>query len=130
MTMKPSAKRWMVFCARPGFVGKFSSPEEFLDFADRQEANCLILDVRLPGMIGIELQHLLLEMGDTVPIVFLTAHGDTAICELVMNAGASAYLTKPVRRDVLLETVWGAIAMRGGLPPCDAQITPIGPGHV
>ena len=91
-------------------VGKFSSAEEYLAHPEREIASCVILDVRLPGMSGIELQHVLRETGDTVPIVFLTAHGDAAIREMVMKAGARAFLTKPVRRDVLLERVWSALA--------------------
>jgi CheY-like chemotaxis protein len=110
--------------------GKFSSAEEFLASPDRQGASCLILDVRLPGMSGIELQHLICQMGDSVPIIFLTGHGDAAVRELVMNAGALGYLTKPVRRDVLLEMVWSAMSMRGGSAPCDAQSITTGPGHV
>jgi len=92
-------------------VGKFSSAEEYLASPDRQRASCLILDVRLPGMSGIELQHLLRSMGDAIPIVFLTGHGDAAIREMVMKAGALGFLTKPVRRDVLLERIWSAAAM-------------------
>jgi FixJ family two-component response regulator len=92
-------------------VGKFSSAEEYLASPDRQSASCLILDVRLPGMSGIELQHLLRRMGDEIPIVFLTAHGGSVIRDVVMKAGALGFLTKPVRRDVLLERVWSAVAM-------------------
>ena len=92
-------------------VGKCSSAEEFLASPDRQRASCLILDVRLPGLSGIQLQHLLRDTGDAVPIVFLTAHGDAAIHEVVMKAGAMDFLTKPVRRDVLLEKVRSAVAM-------------------
>jgi two-component system response regulator FixJ len=111
-------------------AGKFASAEEFLAAPDRQAASCLILDVRLPGMSGIELQHRLHEMGDEVPIIFLTGHGDAKIHGLVMNAGALGCVTKPVRRSLLLKMVCGAIAMRGGLTPCDAQSITTGPGHV
>ena len=95
-------------------VGKFSSAEELLDSPALQRASCLILDVRLPGMSGIEFQHLIRERRDPVPIIFLTAHGDAEIRGLVMNAGALGYLTKPVHRSLLLQMVCGAIAMRGG----------------
>ena len=101
-------------------AGEFSSAEELLDSPDLQTASCLILDVRLPGMSGIELQqHLIREMSDPVPIIFLTAHGDAEIRDLVMNAGALGYLTKPVRRSLLLQMVCSAIAMRGGLARCE-----------
>jgi FixJ family two-component response regulator len=76
-------------------VGKCSSAEKFLASPDRQRASCLILDVRLPGLSGIQLQHLLRETGDAVPIVFLTAHGDTANRGMVMKAGTLDFLTKP-----------------------------------
>ena len=100
-------------------AGKFSSAEELLDSPDLQTASCLILDVRLPGMSGIELQHLIREMSDPVPIIFLTAHGDAEIRDLVVDTGALGYLTKPVRRSLLLQMVCGAIAMRGGLAWCE-----------
>ena len=94
-------------------VAIFSSAEEYLASPERQSASCLILDVRLPGMSGIELQHLLRSMGDAIPIVFLTGHGGAAMREMVMKAGAFDFLTKPVRRDVLLERIWSAVAMVG-----------------
>jgi len=92
-------------------VGKFSSAEEYLGHSERQSASCLILDVRLPGISGIELQHVLRETGCGVPIVFLTAHGDATIQELVMQAGAVGFLTKPVRRNVLIQQVLSAVAL-------------------
>jgi len=95
-------------------AGKFSAAEEFLESPALQTASCLILDVRLPRMSGIELQHLIREMRNAVPIIFLTAHGDAQIRDLVMSAGALGYLTKPVHRSLLLQMVCGAIAMRGG----------------
>jgi len=93
-------------------VSKFYSAEEYLGCPDRQSASCLILDVRLPGMSGIELQHVLRETGDAVPIVFLTAHGDATIRDVVMKAGAHGFLTKPVRRTVLIQQVLSAVALR------------------
>ena len=95
-------------------AGNFSTAEEFLESPALQTASCLILDVRLPGMSGIELQHLIREMRNPVPIIFLTARGDAQIRDLVMNAGALGYLTKPVHRSLLLQMVCGAIAMGGG----------------
>lgn len=90
-------------------VDKFPTAEAFLEFPERQNTNCLILDVRLPGMSGIELQRRLREMNSTIPIIFVTAHGDAAICDVVMNAGAAAFLTKPVRSDTLLESIRSAL---------------------
>ena len=90
-------------------VDKFSSAEAFLEFPGRQKANCLILDVRLPGMSGIELQRRLLETNFTVPVIFITAHGDASVRDIVMKAGAAAFLTKPVRSDTLLECIRSAL---------------------
>ena len=94
-------------------VGKFASAEDFLSSPELEKTRCLILDVRLPGMSGIELQRRLRETGQTVPIVFITAHGDAAIREMVLSAGAVAFLTKPVRREPLLDQVRTAVAMTG-----------------
>lgn len=92
-------------------VDKFSSAEAFLNSSEQQRTDCLVLDVRLPGMSGVELQRRLLEMNVAVPIVFVTAHGDASLRELVMKAGASGFLTKPVRREMLLASIREAIGI-------------------
>jgi two-component system, LuxR family, response regulator FixJ len=93
-----------------GFMtSTFASAEDFLDSADWRDTACLILDVRLPGMSGIELQKRLTEAGRQVPIVFVTAHGDASLRDLVMKAGAAAFLNKPVRSDTLLREIRTAI---------------------
>jgi FixJ family two-component response regulator len=90
-------------------IDTFASAEEFLDFPDRGKIACLILDVRLPGMSGIELQRRLLEIDNPVPIIFVTAHGDESLRDLVMKAGAAGFLNKPVRSDALLKEIRAAI---------------------
>lgn len=90
-------------------VDKFASAESFLECADRQQTNCLILDIRLPGMSGIELQQRLREASFAVPIVFVTAHGDASIRETVIRAGAAGFLTKPVRSETLLASIRAAM---------------------
>jgi FixJ family two-component response regulator len=90
-------------------IDTFASAEEFLDFPDRQKMACLILDVRLPGMSGIELQRRLSDSGDAIPIIFVTAHGDTSLREMVMKAGAAGFLNKPVRSDTLLREIRAAL---------------------
>jgi len=90
-------------------VDAFASAEDFLDSPLRGEIACLILDVRLPGMSGIELQRRLLEAGDATPIIFVTAHGDTSLRDVLMKAGAAGYLNKPVRSDVLLKEINAAL---------------------
>src|SRR6202161_4370274 len=90
-------------------IETFASAEEFLDFPDRKKMACLILDVRLPGMSGIELQRRLPESGDAIPIIFVTAHGDASLREMVINAGAAGFLNKPVRSDTLLREIHAAL---------------------
>jgi FixJ family two-component response regulator len=93
-----------------GFLtNAFASAEEFLDSADRRHTACLILDVRLPGMSGIELQRRLADADNHIPIIFVTAHGDASLCDLVMKAGAAGFLNKPVRSDTLLKEIQAAL---------------------
>ena len=93
-----------------GFVtDTFASAEEFLDSPQRSKTICLILDVRLPGMSGIELQRRLLDANSAVPIIFVTAHGDGTLRDLVMKAGAAGYLNKPVRSETLLKKIHAAL---------------------
>jgi FixJ family two-component response regulator len=86
-------------------VATFASAEEFLERVEPGHASVLILDVRLPGMSGIELQRRLASTGDTTPIIFVTAHGDDSVRDVVMKAGAVAFLSKPVRGDRLLKEI-------------------------
>jgi len=93
-----------------GFVtDTFASAEEFLDSPQRSKTSCLILDVRLPGMSGIELQRRLRDANSEVPIIFVTAHGDGTLRDLVMKAGAAGFLNKPVRSDALLKELYAAL---------------------
>jgi FixJ family two-component response regulator len=87
----------------------FATAEEFLESAHRRRAACLILDVRLPGMSGIELQQRLADAHSAIPIIFVTAHGDAALRELVMKDGAAGFLNKPVRSDALLREIHSAL---------------------
>jgi FixJ family two-component response regulator len=85
-------------------IATFASAEAFLD-SDQRKTSCVILDVRLPGMSGIELQRRLHDANSKVPIIFVTAHGDASLRDLVMNAGAAGFLNKPVRSDTLLKQI-------------------------
>ncbi|WP_448664674.1 response regulator transcription factor [Sphingomonas sp. CJ20] len=88
----------------------YASPGELLA-ADRQDRpGCLILDVRMPGGSGLELQHRLVTAGDAKPIIFLTGHGDIPMSVDAMKAGAVDFLTKPVRDQTLLDAVSVGIA--------------------
>jgi FixJ family two-component response regulator len=90
-------------------IDTFASAEEFLDSPQRRNTTCLLLDVRLPGMSGIELQRRLLDTNRSLPIIFVTAHGDASVRYLVMKAGATGFLNKPVRSDALLKEIHAAI---------------------
>jgi FixJ family two-component response regulator len=91
-------------------VTTFGSAEEFLGSVARQAPAVLILDVRLPGMSGVELQRHLIETGNLFPIIFVTAHGDDCLRNLLLKAGAKSFLSKPVRSDTLLAEIDAAIS--------------------
>ncbi len=93
-----------------GFLSKtFASAEEFLAYEDCDDTACLILDVRLPGMSGIELHRRLKDAGRRLPIIFVTAHGDASLRDSLMRAGASSFFYKPVRSDALLKEIHRAL---------------------
>jgi FixJ family two-component response regulator len=82
-------------------VETFDSAEAFLEGRDPQALACLVLDVTLPGLDGIELQRRLLETRQSMPIIFLTGHGDIPMSVQTMRAGASNFLTKPASAEDL-----------------------------
>ena len=87
----------------------FSSPQEFLDRHDPQVPGCLILDVAMPGLDGLQLQQALIAKGSEIPIIFLTGRGDIPMSVRAMKRGAVDFLTKPVDDEDLLEAVRDAI---------------------
>ena len=87
----------------------FGSAEQFLDSGAQHTAGCLIADIRMPGMSGIELQAKLKEDRCRIPIIFITAHGDAKMRIQAMRHGAVEFLTKPFDNAVLLETVHAAV---------------------
>jgi FixJ family two-component response regulator len=87
----------------------FGSTQELLHADLPERPSCLILDVRLPGASGLDLQQHLASNGNTRPIIFLTGHGDIAMTVQAMKAGAVDFLTKPVRDQTLLDAVAAAI---------------------
>ena len=90
-------------------VRAFASPQEFLQ-AERPDApGCLVLDVRLPGKSGLAVQEDLIRAGISLPIIFITGHGDISMSVRAMKAGAMEFLTKPVDDQVLLDAVHAAI---------------------
>jgi FixJ family two-component response regulator len=90
----------------------FDSAEEFLDSGVQDEAGCLIADIRMPGVSGIELQSRLKADRCRIPIIFITAHGDPKMRAQAICDGAVEFLTKPFDNTVLLETVRAAIELR------------------
>jgi len=89
----------------------FASAEEFLDSGQQQSTGCLIADIRMPGMSGLDLQTKLNSQHCKIPIIFITAHGDTNMRMQALRAGAVEFLAKPFRDEVLLEHVQAALAM-------------------
>ena len=87
----------------------FGSAEQFLDSGAQHTAGCLIADIRMPGMSGIELQAKLKADRCRIPIIFITAHGDAKMRIQAMRDGAVEFLTKPFDNAVLLETVQAAV---------------------
>src|SRR5579863_7977932 len=75
----------------------FSTAREFRDHVRPDVASCLILDIRMPGLSGLEFQRELIASGDHIPIIFITGHGDIAMSVQAMKAGAIEFLTKPFR---------------------------------
>jgi FixJ family two-component response regulator len=87
----------------------FGSAEQFLDSGAQHTAGCLIADIRMPGMSGIELQAKLKADRCHIPIIFITAHGDAKMRIQAMRDGAVEFLTKPFDNAVLLEIVHAAL---------------------
>jgi FixJ family two-component response regulator len=87
----------------------FASTRDLLDAGVLDKPGCLILDVRMPGASGLDLQHQLAASGNSKPIIFLTGHGDIPMSVQAMKSGAVDFLTKPVRDQTLLDAVTAAI---------------------
>ena len=115
-------------------VETFASAQEFLDGFDAERAGCLVLDIRMPGMSGLELQQRLNEIHAIVPIVFITGHGDVPMAVEAMQHGAVDLIQKPFRDQDLIDRINQALEKdrdnRAGLRERDAirrrmqQLTP------
>jgi FixJ family two-component response regulator len=90
-------------------VQTFATAQEFLSGERPDAAGCLILDVRLPGVSGLDLQRELIDANIEIPIIFITGHGDIPMSVRAMKAGAVEFLTKPFRDQDLLDAVQQAI---------------------
>ncbi len=91
-------------------VRSFSSGREFLAAYRPEQAGCLVLDVRMPGMDGLDVQRALWERGAELPIIFITAHGDVPTCARAFRGGALDFLEKPVDDELLLDHIHKAVA--------------------
>jgi len=87
----------------------FATPQEFLQNKRPDGPSCLILDVRLPGINGLDFQHELADAGIRIPIIFITGHGDIPMTVKAMKLGAVEFLTKPFRDQDLLDAIYQAL---------------------
>jgi FixJ family two-component response regulator len=104
-------------------VRLFSSAAEFMLAPRADRPGCLVLDVRLPGMSGLAFQQELANAGVTLPIIFITGHGDVPMSVRAMKAGAVEFLTKPFDDQVLLDAVHAALERDRSRRRDDAGLT-------
>ena len=88
----------------------FASADEFLEKFGEQRPGCLVLDIRMPGLGGLELQEELIKRGNTLPIIFITGHGDVPMAVEAMQKGAVDFIQKPFRDQELLDRIREALA--------------------
>ena len=99
----------------------FASAEEFLQASQLQDTACAIVDVRMPGMSGLELQQHLATIQYPIPLIFITAHGDAEARARALRAGAVDFLDKPFSEEVLLRAIQSALQAsqdNGAGTPC------------
>ena len=115
-------------------VELFGSAQEFLQSKRSDVPSCLILDIRLPGISGLDFQRKLAEANIPVPIIFITGHGDIPMSVRAMKAGAVEFLTKPFRDQDLLDAIHVALERdrarrqrEADLPPCGSALNGLPP---
>ena len=101
-------------------VETFVSAEAFLESIHRENTGCLVADLQMPGMSGLELLTHLAATRSRIPTVILTAYGDSEARRRCLDAGAIAFLGKPFRADALFEAVRSALDQSGGVPDIPA----------
>lgn len=87
----------------------FSTAQEFLSTERADRPSCLVLDVQLPGLSGLDLQYELVNLGEQIPVIFVSAHGDIPMTVRAMKAGALEFLPKPFREQDLLDAIGQAL---------------------
>jgi len=92
----------------------FASADSFLDEHDGSQRGCLVLDIRMPGMTGLELQKKLAQINSSLPIIFITGHGDVPMAVEAMRQGAVDFLRKPVNEEGFLERIANALDRETG----------------
>ncbi len=100
----------------------FSSGHEFLQFADTSAPGCVVVDLRMPGVTGLDLQKQLTMIGSRLPVIFLTAHADIPTSVRAMKAGATDFITKPFANQDLLQAVENAIKLDTERRKADAEL--------
>lgn len=100
----------------------FSSPQEFLERYDPLATGCLVLDVSMPDLDGLQLQQALIAKGCEIPIIFLTGHGDIPMSVRAMKGGAADFLTKPVNDEDLLKAIHIALEAARASRPARAEL--------
>ncbi|MBL0089866.1 MAG: response regulator transcription factor [Ideonella sp.] len=106
-------------------VETFASAKEFLQFQRPDVPACLVLDVRMPGLSGLELQRELAQAGQRVPIIFITGHGDIPMTVRAMKAGAVDFLPKPFRDQDLLDAIAHSLERDGAARHQRAELAEI-----
>jgi FixJ family two-component response regulator len=106
-------------------VRVFSAAQDFMQAKPSDGAGCLVLDVRMPGLSGLDLQRELARTSPGIPIVFITGHGDIPMAVSAMQAGAVGFLTKPFRDQELLDAVQSGIARGRARVSREAVVTDI-----
>ena len=92
----------------------FASGQEFIGFIEAMPSrrfNCVILDVQMPGLNGLDVQERLKRLGNRFPIIFLTAHDEVSVRERALAAGAVAFLRKPFAAELLIKTLRAAVKL-------------------
>ena len=102
-------------------VQTYASAEEFLATFTQEQTGCAVVDLRMPGMSGLELQEMLLRRHARLPLVFVTAHGDIALAVMAMRRGAVDFVEKPFTDERLVEAVRRALGAHARRPDGDEE---------
>ncbi|MEK6677160.1 MAG: response regulator, partial [Planctomycetota bacterium] len=109
-------KALSMLCRSVGLaVQPFSDPRQFLDAGEPKESGCILLDIRMPFISGLQLQEILRDRGCDVPVIFISAHADVPVAVRAMKSGAADLVEKPFSEPALLETVRRVLDEYGAL---------------